>query len=127
MAKYTNRIKRKRFFKKMKNNFVSFITATTTETECITTLDRVIWKDIKEGLDYGMDIRYTLFDNEDFMPSLENEYNQYFGKVGTELELNVLFTALTTELLPTYICKYTDLDLIVGECPSGKYFEITFK
>ena len=126
MAKYSNRIKRKRFIKKATHKFVRLINFTTNETEQSVPLYKYIWNDIKNGLDYGMDeIRYNLYYANDHMPSLEGIYTEYFNQSGTDRELQVMYKALK-ELLPIYIQRYNDLDFTYGEDNKGLYIAINY-
>lgn len=126
MSKFSNKVKRKIFIKKVTNRFVKLISGISKETDEIVPLYTVIWNNIKEGLEYGIDMRYNLFDAEDYMPSIEVDYNEYFNREGSDEELNIVFQALTEELLPNYILKYEDLQLNIGEDDKGTYFEIIF-
>lgn len=134
MAKYANRIKRRLFVKGVKRRLMRMMSLPSSDTMNSMTIDDTIWNYIKETLDYTLEysgfyntnIRYTMHKGDKYSPSLIEEYTNYFGKTPTDKELQRLFDNLTSKLLPLYIDRYVDLELLTGENEFGKYFEIKF-
>jgi len=128
LGSYLNRIRRKhfvlnttakakRYVKKTVNSIESLI-------ESAKTLDQIIYKQIKEGLDYGYDPKYYIKSGSLYNPSIENEYITYHKEEASYRTYEKIFDALANTLIPNYFSKYSDIKVIIGEDEEGKFFEV---
>lgn len=125
--KYRSRISRKRFVlntsskvkyytKKTINLIESFI-------DGFDTLDTVIYKHIKEGLDFGYSPRYYVTNNL-YHYSIEAEYKEYHKEPASFEVYNRLFNTLALQLIPYRFSKYKDIEIVRDEDEYGRYFEV---
>ena len=125
--KYKNRIGRKQFVLNTSSK-VKYYTKKTINLierfiEGFDTLDVVIYKHIKEGLDYGYSPRYYITNNL-YHYSVEAEYKDYHKEEASYEEYKRIFNALTLELIPYRFSKYKDIEIIRDEDECGRYFEV---
>lgn len=126
--KYASRLKRKQFVletsEKAKRYYKKSVKKLGEIVESTHTLDTIIYKQIKDGLDYNFTPKYYCFNNSIYLPSIESEYNQYHNSTTDKKTYEEIFNVLVNVLLPNRLSKYTDLELVVGTDEFGKYFEV---
>lgn len=83
-------------------------------------LDDVIVKQIKEGINFGYEPRYYIYSNI-YYPSIESEYISYHNKPNSDGVYEEIFEKMTSEILPYRLGKYK-IEVLNDE--AGKYFEV---
>lgn len=126
--KYKNRLKRKQFVRdvkwKLKQGVRATVDSITKYLEGQQTFYEIVFKHIKEGLDWCGEVRYYMYDGRHFMPSIESEYGNYKVNSEDKLSCEELFNLMVDKILPMQFSRYTDLEIVTGENEYGKYFEI---
>ncbi|RKJ64508.1 hypothetical protein D7X33_25645 [Butyricicoccus sp. 1XD8-22] len=127
--KYKNRMKRKQFVRdtkwKLKRTINKTIDSVTKYLEGQQTFYEMIFRQIREGLDYGYgEIRYYMYNGNHYMPSIEVEYDNYKTKTEYKLSHEKVFDLMANSILPNMFSRYSDIELIVEEDEHGKYLEI---
>ena len=125
--KYKNRIGRKRFVSKSKRSAKKYtkktIKAIKSFIESFDSLDTVIYKQIKEGLDYGFSPRYYINKNTHHS-SIEVEYEKYHGTTASFETYKRQFEGLSFKVIPYRFSHYKDIEIIRDEDECGRYFEV---
>ncbi|MCM3387191.1 hypothetical protein M3649_03480 [Ureibacillus chungkukjangi] len=128
MGKYLNRIRRKRFVLNTSTKALGYVSKTIDSIESFIdstkTLDTLIIRQIKEGLDYGYSPRFDLYAGSIYNSSIENEYINYHKEPASDRTYEKIFDVLVNTLLPNYFAKYTDIEILIGEDEEGKYFTV---